>query len=153
MQLKVAVIAVLWFGLMCAQAQRKAVPTIPASVYGTWKIHELREVGGHAGEKPESIGRKITFGQKTITYDKGFLFFDPPCRTVSYTFEIRKIATDEVGGKGTLSYYGLAPKKEGEIQNVVDRCGGRPRYKFELAENNQKALYKEGWFFFLEKVG
>ena len=143
---------------MCAtHAQRKATSTIPASVYGTWKIHRFEEVGGHAGEKPglaqKEIGRKIRFSRKAVSYDKDFLFFDPPCRRVSYTFEVRVLARNEVGVKGTLGFYGLNPVKEGQIQSVVVRCNGRPQYYFELAGGNQLAIYHDGWFFFLEHVG
>ncbi len=158
MKFKIATNAVLLLGLMCAtHAQRKATSTIPAFVYGTWKIHRLEEVGGHAGEKPEfaqkEIGRKITFGRKAVNYDKDFLFFDPRCGRVSYTFEVHVIARNEVGEKGALDFYGLNPVKEGQIQNVVVRCNGRPQYYFELAASNQLAIYYDGWFFFLEQVG
>ena len=143
---------------MCAtHAQRKATSTIPASVYGTWKIHKFEEVGGHGIEKLElaqkEIGRKITFGRKAVSYDEDFLFFDPPCRGVSYSFEVHKLARTDVGVKGTLSFYGLNPVKEWQIQNVVVRCNGRPQYYFELAKDDQLAIYYDGWFFFLERVG
>lgn len=157
MKFKIATNALLLLGLMCAtHAQRKATSTIPESVYGTWKIHKFEEVGGHAGEKPElaqkEIGRKIRFGRKAVSYDKDFLFL-APCRRVSYTFEVHVIAKHEVGEKGTLEFYGLNPVKEGQIQNVVVRCNGRPQYYFELARGNQLAIYYDGWFFFLEQAG
>ena len=157
MKFKIATSAVLLLGLMCAtHAQRKATSRIPASVYGTWKVYKFDEVGAHAGEKPElaqkEIGRKIRFDRKAVSYDKDFLFL-APCRRVSYTFEVHVIVRDEVGEKGTLGFYGLNPVKEGQIQNVVMRCNGRPQYYFELAPGNQLAIYYDGWFFFLEQVG
>ena len=152
----IATNAVLLLSLMCAtQAQRKAASTIPASVYGTWEIYKFEEVGGHGREKRElaqkEIGRKITFGRKAVSYDKDFLFFDPQCPRVSYTFEVRVLARNEVGEKGTLDFHGLNPVKQGQIQNVVLRCNGRPQYYFELAEGDQLAIYYDGWFFFLKQ--
>jgi hypothetical protein len=59
----------------------------------TWEIYKFEEVAGHGREKRElaqkEIGRKITFGRKAVSYDKDFLFFDPQCSRVSYTFEVR----------------------------------------------------------------
>jgi hypothetical protein len=72
---------------------------------------------------------------------------------VSYKFEVRVIAKNEIGEKGTLDFYQLNPAKEGQIQNVVVRCNGRAQYYFELASGNQLAIYYDGWFFFLEQVG
>jgi hypothetical protein len=103
----IATNALLLLSFMCAtHAQRKAASTIPASVYGTWEIYKFEEVAGHGREKRElaqkEIGRKITFGRKAVSYDKDFLFFDPQCSRVSYTFEVRELARNEVGEKGTL---------------------------------------------------
>lgn len=153
MRFKISTYAVLLLGLMCAtHAQKKA---IPASVYGTWKIHKFVEVGGHAIEKPElaqkEIGREIRFSRKAVSYDKDFLFFDPPCSRLSYTFDVRVLARNEIGVKGTLDFYGLNPVKEGQIQKVVLRCSGRPQYYFELASGGQLAIYYDGWFFFLKQ--
>lgn len=155
---KIATNAILLLALMCVtHAQTKTTSTIPASLYGTWKIHKFEEVGGHAGEKIElaqkQIGRKIRFGRKAVSYDKDFLFFDRPCPRVSYTFEVQVLARNEVGVKGTLDFYGLNPMKEGQIQNVVLRCNGRPQYYFELAGGDQLAIYYDGWFFFLKQEG
>ena len=157
MGFRVATTAILFWGLMCtSHAQRKAATSIPAFVYGIWQIRKLDEVGGHAGEKPDlarrQIGKKIRFGRTGVNFDRGFLFFDSPCRRVSYTFEARKIAKQQAGEKGTLEFHGLNPAKEGQIQNVVVKCNGRPQYYFELAERNELAIYYDGWFFFLEKV-
>lgn len=158
MRFSIAVAAVLFFGLICAsQAQRKSAPAIPAFVYGTWEIRKLEEVGSHAGEKPDlarrEIGKKIRFGRRTVSYDRGFLFFDPLCRRVSYTFEVHKLAENEVGEKVTLDAHGLNPAQDGQIQEVVVRCNGRSQYYFELAKNGELTVYYDGWFFFLEKVG
>lgn len=150
--------------LMCSMAQEvgkrdlagKASDQIPAFVYGTWRIHKLEEVGGHAGEAPDvarkEIGRKIRFGRKAVAYDGDFLFFDPPCRRVSYTFEEHKIGKYEAGRNGTLNFHGLSPARESRSLNVIVRCNGRPRYYFELAKDNELAIYYDGWFFFLKKV-
>ena len=156
MKFKIATNALLLLGLMCAtQAQRKSTSTIPSSFYGTWKIYKFEEVGGHAGEKPElaqkEIGRKIRFSRKAVSYDKDFLFFDPACPRVNYRFKVHVLATNEVGVKGTLGFYGLNPLKEGQIRNIVLRCNGRPQYYFELAGGNQLAIYYDGWFFFLKQ--
>ncbi|HYV12613.1 MAG TPA: hypothetical protein VE980_17060 [Pyrinomonadaceae bacterium] len=156
MKFKIATNAVLLLSLMCAtHAQRKATSTIPASVYGTWEIYKFEEVGGHGRENRElaqkEIGQKITFGRKAVRYDKDFLFFDPQCPRVSYTFEVHVLARNEISEKGTLDFYGLNPVKEGQIQNVVLRCNGRPQYYFELAAGDQLAIYYDGWFFFLKQ--
>jgi hypothetical protein len=158
MKFTVAISAVLLSGLaFTSHPRRKATPLFPTSVYGTWKIHKLEEVGGHAGEKPDAargeIGKRIRFGRGTVNYNRGFLFFDPPCRRMSYTFEARRLREYEAGEKGTLEFHGLSPAKEGRIQHVVVRCNGRPLSYFELAGGNQLAAYYDGWFFFLEKVG
>lgn len=158
MRFIVATSTVLLLGLaLTSHAQRKAAPVFPASVYGTWEIHELKEVGGHAGEEPDlarkELGKKIRFGRGTVSYDGGFLFFDPPCRRVSYTFEVRKLREYEAGEQGTLNFHGLSPAKEGQIQNVVVRCNDRPQYYFERASGGRLAAYYDGWFFFLVKAG
>jgi hypothetical protein len=157
MKFIVAISAVLFLGLIfISHAQSKAAPSFPASIYGTWKIYKLEEVGGHAGEKHDlaqkEIGKKIRFGRGTVSYDSGFLFFDPPCRRVSYTFEVHKLREYEAEEQGTLAFHGLNPAKDGQIQYVVLRCKGRSQYYFEWARGNQLAAYYDGWFFFLEKV-
>ncbi len=101
----------------------------------------------------KQIGRTIKFGRKSISYDKDFLYFDPPCRSVSYTFAVQTIGRYDIGVKGTLDFYGLNPVKKRQIQNVVVRCNGRPVYYIELARGNKLAIYYDGWFFFLERVG
>ena len=158
MKFRAITIVILFFVLVCtSHAQRKSPTRFPVFVYGTWRIHRLKEVGGHAGEKPDlaqkEIDRKISFDRKAISYDRGFLFFDPPCRRVSYTFEVHKIGKHDVGEKGTLDFNNLDPAKHGQVQNIVVRCNGRPKYYFELAKGNQLAIYYDGWFFFLEKRG
>lgn len=157
MKFRVAANAILLFGLLCtSHAQKRSAPSLPASIYGTWRIHKLEEVGGHAGETAElarkEIGKKIIFGRKSFSYDRGLLFFGPPCRRVSYTFEVQKLASYQAGEKGTLEFHGLKSAKERQIQNVIVRCNARPQFYFELAEGDELAIYYDGWFFLLEKV-
>jgi hypothetical protein len=155
--LKVTVPCVLLLVLGCASfSQAKSPSKIPPFVYGTWRIYKFTEVGGHAGEKPDlakkEIDRKISFGRRTMSYDNGFLFLDPPCRKVSYVLEVRTLRRNGVGEKGTLAWHGLNPAKSKQIQNLVVRCNSRPAYYFELTDNHQLAIYYDGWFFFLKKV-
>jgi len=38
------------------------------------------------------------------------------------------------------------------MQRIVVLCKNHPKYYFELAKQDQLAIYYDGWFFFLEKV-
>lgn len=57
-------------------------------------------------------------------------------------------ATDDE--KGSLGFYGLEQRDSGQF--LVVRCSDRDMYFFELAKNQELAVYFDGWFFFLRKM-
>ena len=157
MRVIIAALATLLILSFPLATQQKFAAEPPTFFWGTWQIYKLEEVGGHSAEKSElaqnEIGRTIKFGRKAISYGMPFLFFDTPCRSVSYALEVRKVGEYDAGARGTLIFYGLSAARKDQVRNVVVKCGGRPAYYFELTKDNQFAIFYDGWFFFLKKLG
>lgn len=54
------------------------------------------------------------------------------------------------GGDGSLGFYGLEQEESGQF--LVVSCNNREMYFFEVAKNQELAVYYNGWFFFLQKT-
>src|SRR5262245_28181600 len=128
----------------------------PSFIYGVWRIQRVQEVGGHAIDSARAnreVGRELEFDRKSMSYQKELLFLGTSCRRANYSIKKQKVGTYDVGEKGTLEFYDLAPKRPGWIEYVIVKCDDRAEYYFERAKGNSLAIYSDGWFFFLQKVG
>src|SRR5262245_38662325 len=129
----------------------------PAFIFGEWRISELKEVGGHAGETPEraqrEIGKRLVLSSRRLNHDNNFLFFnDGGCAKV-YVLEVHRFREYDVDlSKGTLWFYGLEALRRNQSHQVIVLCRGRPAYGIEIANAGRLAIYYDGWFFFLEKT-
>ena len=121
---------------------------VPPFLYGGWTIARFVEVGGHGAQTKEraqaEIGKTLRISVQSFKHDPKFLWFDDRCKNVRYRMQ-------ETGGeKGSLGFYGL--EQEGSGQFLVVSCGNRDMYFFEVAKNQELAVYYDGWFFFLQRT-
>lgn len=142
-----AVVLLLLLVASTTYSQRSHSQHVPSFVYGRWTIFKFVEVNGHAGQTKEKakaqIGKTVTLGVKSLAHDKKFLWFDDACKNVSYKME------EPDREDGSLGFYGLEQQESGQF--LLVSCDGRDSYFFELAKNQELAVYYDGWFFFLRK--
>lgn len=121
---------------------------VPPFVYGSWTIFKFVEVIGHAGQTKEQaqaqVGKTLIVGVKAFVHDKKFLWFDDTCKNVSYKMK------EPEREDGSLGFYGLEQEESGQF--LVVSCDRRDSYSFEVAKNQELAVYYDGWFFFLQKT-
>jgi hypothetical protein len=142
-----AIVILLFSSLSYAQANR--TQRVPQSVFGEWAITKFVEVGGHATQTREKaqaqIGKMLRLGARSFAHGPGFLYFEDSCTNPTYTLQA---TTGEE--QWSLDWHDLEQKDKGQI--LVVRCGHHNSYSFELAKNQELAIYYDGWFFFLKKT-
>ena len=130
--------------------QKTRSPRVPSFVYGTWTIYRFIEVGGHAPQTKGAqaqIGKTLKIQVQTFDHDKDLLWSDnAPCKNVNYRMKVNADALDS----GVLGFYGL--EEADKDQFVLVSCEKRDLHVFELAKNQELAVYYDGWFFFLRKT-